>query len=148
MKICFICSANICRSFIAQELLKDLLKKNNKLNIDVISRGIYVLPYIKVPEKIKQFLFKNNIIYTDHVPTQYSKQDLISSNLILVMTKEQYDEIIDKYAEFSNKIHMISKYVLNKEKNIDDPISLEGKKFEKSINDIKKLIYSLYNTKF
>lgn len=144
MKICFICHANICRSFLSQELLKDILTKNNRTDIEVISRGTYVLPYIKVPEKIKLFLSKNKIVYKEHIPIQYSKQDLVSSDLIFVMTKEQYEEITDKYAEFSDKIHLISEYILNKTRDIDDPISLVGKKFYKFAENIKNLIFLLY----
>ena len=144
MKICFICHANICRSFISQELFKSLLKKDNRFDIDVISRGTYVLPYISVPEKIKNFLSKNNIEYNQHTPTQYSKQDLDSCDFIFVMTQEQYDEITDKYAEFSDKIYLLQEFVTNKTRDIDDPISLEGKKFEYAADNLKKLICSLY----
>ena len=144
MKICFICHANICRSFISQEILKYLLRKDNRNDIEVISRGTYVLPHIIVPNKIKDFLLKNDITFNNHVPTQYSKQDLSSSDFIFVMTQDQYDEITDKYAEFSDKIYLLGEFVSNKTRDIDDPISLAGKAFEKSANNIKNLIYSLY----
>lgn len=144
MKICFICHANVCRSFISQEILKDLLRKNNRSDIEVISRGTYVLPHITVPQKIKDFLLKNNIGFTEHIPTQYAKQDLLSSDYIFVMTQDQYDEITDKYAEFSDKIYLLGEFISNKTRDIDDPISLVGKAFEKSADNIKKLIYLLY----
>ncbi|MCR4662404.1 MAG: hypothetical protein K5622_00770 [Endomicrobiaceae bacterium] len=145
MKICFICHANVCRSFMSQEILKDLLKKHNRLDIEVISRGTYALPHIVIPSKIKNFLLKNNIDFDkNHVPTQYSKQDLNSCDLIFVMTQEQYDEITDRYAEFSDKIYILNEFVSNKTRDIDDPISLEGKPFEKAADNIKNLIYSLY----
>ena len=144
MKICFICHANVCRSFISQEILKDLFKKNNKKDVEVISRGTYVLPHITVPNKIKDFLLSNNIVYNNHIPTQYSKQDLSSSDYIFVMTQDQYDEITDKYAEFSDKIFLLGEFISNKTRDIDDPISLVGKPFEKAANNLKNLIYSLY----
>lgn len=144
MKVCFICHANVCRSFISQEILKDLLKKNNRYDIEVISRGTYVLPHITVPNKIKDFLLKNNINFKEHIPTQYSKQDLFSSDFIFVMTQEQYDEITDRYAEFSDKIYLLGEFISNKTRDIDDPISLVGKPFEKAANNLKNLIHSLY----
>ncbi|MBR3628294.1 MAG: hypothetical protein IKN42_05565 [Elusimicrobia bacterium] len=144
MKICFICHANVCRSFMSQEILKNLLEKNNRHDVEVISRGTYVLPHITVPSKIKDFLSKNNINFSGHTPTQYSKQDLSSSDLIFVMTQEQYDEITDRYAEFSDKIYLLGEFISNKTRDIDDPISLVGKAFEKSADNLKNLIYSLY----
>ena len=144
MKICFICHANVCRSFMSQEILKNLLEKNNRHDIEVISRGTYVLPHITVPSKIKDFLLKNNINFKEHIPTQYSKQDLLSSDFIFVMTQEQYDEITDRYAEYSDKIYLLGEFISNKTRDIDDPISLVGKAFEKAANNLKNLIYSLY----
>lgn len=147
MKICFICHANICRSFISQEILKYLLLKDNRTDIEVISRGTYALDYLSVPKKIKDFLAENGIAYTKHTPTQYSKQDIASSDFIFVMTKDQYDEITDKYSEFSDKIYILEQFVSNKTRDIEDPISLEGKKFKKAATALKNVILNLYETK-
>jgi protein-tyrosine-phosphatase len=147
MKICFICHANICRSFISQEILKNLLQKDNRTDIEVISRGTYVLDYLAVPKKIQDFLAENNIVYTKHIPTQYSKQDIVSSDFVFVMTKDQYEEIIDNYSEYSDKIHILEQYVSNKTRDIEDPISLEGKNFKKAATAIKNIILKLYKTK-
>ena len=147
MKICFICHANICRSFISQEILKYLLQKDNRTDIEVISRGTYALDYLTVPSKIKDFLLENNIIYKSHTPTQYSRQDIASSDFIFVMTKQQYDEITDKYSEYSDKVYILEQFVSNKTRDIEDPISLKGKKFKKSANNLKNLILNLYKNK-
>jgi protein-tyrosine phosphatase len=147
MKICFICHANICRSFISQEILKYLLQKDNRTDIEVISRGTYALDYLTVPSKIKDFLLENDIIYKSHTPTQYSRQDIASSDFIFVMTKQQYDEITDKYSEYSDKVYILEQFVSNKTRDIEDPISLEGKKFKKSANNLKNLILNLYKNK-
>ena len=147
MKICFICHANICRSFISQEILKYLLQKDNRTDIEVISRGTYALDYLTVPSKIKDFLLENNIIYKSHTPTQYSRQDIASSDFIFVMTKQQYDEITDKYSEYSDKVYILEQFVSNKTRDIEDPISLEGKKFKKAANNLKNLILNLYKNK-
>ena len=147
MKICFICHANICRSFISQEILKYLLQKDNRTDVEVISRGTYALDYLTVPKKIQDFLTENKIVYKNHIPTQYSRQDIVSSDFVFVMTKDQYEEIIDKYSEYSDKIHILEQYVSNKTRDIEDPISLEGNSFKKAATAIKNIILKLYETK-
>lgn len=146
MKICFICQANVCRSYMAQEILKKLLIQNNRTDIDVFSRGTYVDPEINVPQKIKNFLLKNNITPSPHIPTQYSKKDLETANVILVMEQYQYDEIIDRYSEFTDKIYLLKEYTYGEKKDIEDPIGLEGKSFEKSaaslMSDIQCIMYN------
>ena len=144
MKICFICHANICRSFISQEILKSLLRKDNRTDIEVISRGTYVLDYLTVPKKIQDFLTENNIKYKTHMPKLYAKEDIVSSDFIFVMTKDQYEEIIDKYSEYSDKIHILEQYISNKTRDIEDPISLEGKKFIQAAENIKELTITAY----
>ena len=64
--------------------------------------------------------------------------------MIFVMTQDQYDEITDRYSEFSDKIYLLNDFVLNKTRDIDDPISLVGKKFETSVENLKNIIYCLY----
>jgi hypothetical protein len=41
----------------------------------------------------------------------------------------------------------LEQFVSNKTRDIEDPISLEGKKFRKSANNLKNLILSLYKNK-
>lgn len=43
MKIMFICTGNICRSAMAEGMLKQKLKENEIENIEVCSCGIYAL---------------------------------------------------------------------------------------------------------
>ena len=83
MKICFICHANICRSFISQEILKCLLQKDNRTDIEVISRGTYALDYLIVPQKIKDFLAEKDYGKTTvHVnTTDEDTQIKINANL-------------------------------------------------------------------
>lgn len=145
MKICFICHANICRSFMAQEILKKFIIDDNRNDIKVISRGTYVLSQFLVPQKIKDFLKKNNIEYTEHIPTQYSKEDLASSDLIFVMTKDQLKLLNDNYAQFSDKTYLFLEYCLDINKDMLDPIDKKGTAFDTIANDIKKAILLLYN---
>ena len=145
MKILFICLANVCRSYMAQEILKNLSKKDNKIDIEVFSRGTFVDPEIRVPKKINDFLLKNNIDPSPHVPTQYSKKDLEISDLILVMEQYQYDDIIDRYSEFTDKIYLLNEYISENRKNVPDPIGLNGTAFEKAASSLMYSIKMMYN---
>ncbi len=128
----------------SQEILKALLKKDNRTDVEVFSRGTYVESELKTPPKIKNFLQKNNIYPPQHIPVQYCRQDLENADLIFVMTQYQYDELTDKYAEYSDKIYMLNEYIYNSSKDVPDPIGLEGKSFEKSAEKLKELIETLY----
>lgn len=140
MKICFVCHANVCRSFMSQELLKKFFAEKNITDIEVFSRGTLVFQRLQVPQKIKDFLKKNDIEYTQHTPTLISKQDLESADMVFVMTRDQYDELTDKYSQFFNKIFLINDYCYKKQKDIPDPINKEGFLFNRATKSLKQTI--------
>jgi len=131
MKICFVCTANVCRSFLAQELLKDFCVKNNLINVEVISRGILAQPYFTVPQKIKDFLSFSGIVYSAHTPTLLGKEDIESSDIVLAMTASQTDILQDRYPQYGAKIRLFLDYTLDTPADTPDPISQTGRGFDR-----------------
>ncbi|MCI9177804.1 MAG: hypothetical protein HFJ28_04445 [Clostridia bacterium] len=41
MKVMFICTGNICRSAMAEAMLKKMVEQKNRSNIEVYSCGVY-----------------------------------------------------------------------------------------------------------
>lgn len=142
-KICFVCHANICRSFSAECFLIDFLKKAGRDNVDVISRGIYAQSYFEVPSKITDFLASKGIKQPPHTATLLTRKDMHSSTLILTMTEDQKEFILDNYSEFSDKVYTLHEYVYGKEESIKDPISLSGRSFDKVLEEIYKVVKTL-----
>ena len=123
-KICFVCHANICRSFSAECFLKDFLSKAGRSDISVISRGIYAQSYFEVPSKITSFLASKGITQPPHTATLLNLEDMQNCTLILTMTEGQKEYILDNYAQFSNKVFTLHEYVYSKEppsKNTHNP---------------------------
>ncbi len=145
MKICFVCHANVCRSFMSQEILKQILIQKGKTDIEVFSRGTFVFSNLRVPDKIKKFLKKNGIEYTSHTPTLISKQDLEAADMLFVMTQDQLEELIDKYSQFGDKIFLLMDYCYDEQKDIDDPINKEGFAFSRAAKSLKQTIEVLAN---
>lgn len=141
--ICFVCHANICRSFSAECFLQDFLSKAKRTDIDVISRGIYAQSYFEVPSKITNFLASKGITQPPHTATLLTRQDMQNSSLVLTMTEDQKEFILDNYAEFSDKVFTLHEYVYDKEESIKDPISLSGRSFEKVLEEIYKTVQDL-----
>lgn len=131
MKICFICTANVCRSYLAQELLKDYCLKNGIKDVEVISRGIMAQSYFIVPQKIKDFLGANGIVTAQHTPALVGREDIEESALVLAMTAPQVDVLHDKYPQYISKIHLFLDYTLATPADMPDPISQTGRGFER-----------------
>ena len=142
MKICFICTANICRSYVSEMLLKHYSGVNG-VNPEIISRGIYAQNHFKVPQKIIVYLKSKNIEFDNHVSTLVSKEDIESSDTVLVMEHSHYDFLTNKYSQFSDKIHLLMDYVYNEDKEVEDPVGETGKSFIKHMDMLDKTIKTL-----
>lgn len=129
MKLLCICHANICRSFMAQEFLKQLLPQ-----VDVFSRGLYADPTYQVPYKVLQALQAHQINVTGHTATLLSPQDLEQADIVFCMEKAHEELLLDRYAQYTDKIWLLTEFAFGEEKDIIDPITLEGKAFNKQVN--------------
>ena len=135
MKILFICHANLCRSFMAQEFLKQLLP-----SATVFSRGLYVDPELSVPQKIKDFLALYHIPFVSHTPTQLCENDLQAADYVFCMEPEHLNSLLDKYAQYTDKLWLLNEFAFGKHTALEDPISLSGRAFTKQAEQLKKAV--------
>lgn len=143
-KICFICHANICRSFGAECILNNLAAKDNNKEIIATSRGIYAQDFYAVPQKLWDFLKSKGIEKTEHKSTLLTKEDLQNNDLILTMTDDQKEFILDRYAQFTDKVFLLQEYVYEKEEEVKDPISFSGSSFNKVMEKVYTAVKDLY----
>ena len=138
MKVLFICYANVCRSFMAQELLKKAVPEAN-----VFSRGLYADPSYTVPSKVLAFLAEQGVTPAPHTPAPLQAQDLQTADLILLMQQRHLDQLADRYAQHSDKMYLLNDFAFGQEKDVADPISLSGKAFEKAATQLTLAIQAI-----
>lgn len=135
MKILFICFANVCRSFTAEQLMKKL-----RPNDEVFSRGIYADPDFAVPQKVKDYLESQGIHYNKHVPQPLEKEDMEKADYIFLMEEEHYELLAERWSQFIRRMHLLAEFAGDRKKDIEDPISMHGKAFVKSMERLKVLL--------
>jgi len=135
MKILFICHANICRSFMAQELLKKFLPE-----ADVSSRGVYADPAYQVPEKVTEFLKDNGVLPPPHVSAQLTKEDLERADYVFFMEARHLERTADRFAQYSGKYWLLCDYAFDKEEDLIDPVALRGRAFEKNARTLLRAV--------
>ena len=133
MKILCVCHANICRSLLAQEFLKQLLP-----GVTVFSRGLYANPSYEVPQKVKDALSAHHITFTNHTSTQLTAQDLAKADLIFCMEQPHTNLLLDKYAQYTDKLWLLTDFAFDTPQDLPDPISLEGRAFAKQAEHLYK----------
>lgn len=137
MKILFVCHGNICRSVMAEYMLK------NKLRIRGIQDDFVVTSCATTSEEIgsdiyyaaKEILNKYNIPYEKHSARKISLSDITDNDLIICMDKENLNDL---YYYFG-KMPKIRRLLVNRD--VSDPWWTRD--FETTYTDIDKGLDSL-----
>lgn len=107
-KILFVCHGNICRSPMAEFILKDRIKKYN-LDIYTESRAVSSEEYMNdIYPPAKRVLDKHNIKYDRHYAKRISFQDYDDYDEIYVMDNSNMYYITRMIDDKDNKIKLLN----------------------------------------
>lgn len=108
-KIMFICTGNICRSAMADALMKKLAKDSNK-DIEVYSCGIFAedgdMPTFNAVEAIKEY----DVDLKLHRATNIRNSKIEDMDIILCATVSHKNNVINMYPNLKDKIFTIKEY--------------------------------------
>lgn len=119
----------------AQELFKSLCPR-----IDVFSRGLYVDASIRVPNTVRDFLSREGIAAVQHVPVQLSETDMQQADLVLFMENKHLEQVVDRFAQYTDKCYLLLDFAYGKEQEIADPIGLRGWAFDKQADLLRRAV--------
>ena len=98
-KVIFVCRDNVCQSPIAAAILNSI-KRDEWLDSE--SRGLVVLFPEPYSTKAYSLLSNNGIRMESGTSCQLEEKDFADDTIILTMTKEEKQKIIDEYANAKN----------------------------------------------
>lgn len=111
MNILFVCNANIVRSFMAERVLKNLLKRHDILNVDVSSAGLLDMKGAPADAMARRMLQESGIDDAGHHSRLVNEEMLSEADLIITMEKKQLQRIGDVYPEFMPKLRVLKSYL-------------------------------------
>ena len=131
IKLCFVCHGNICRSPMAEYVLKDKLKKINMLNkfIIVSKATSFEEEGNDMHPGTKRILKENNIEFSSHRATKLIKEDYEKYDYFICMDENNMRNIKFIFDDKDNKI-----FKLLKNKDVKDPWYTGN--FEETFDDI------------
>ena len=125
MKVMFICTGNICRSAMAEWLLKKKLEEKNRNDIEVYSCGIYAengdVPTYEAKRVMKE---EYGIDISKHRATNIRNSKIKEMDLILCATASHKIAVLDMYPELEGKVFTMKEYV-NYEREYHDSINIK-----------------------
>ena len=112
MKIMFICTGNICRSAMAQWLLKQKLDDKEIKNVEVYSCGVYAQDGdIPTWEAKRVMMDEYSIDMNKHRATNIVNSNIKEMDLILCATSRHKRDVLRIYPELEGKVFTMKEYV-------------------------------------
>lgn len=146
MKIMFICTGNICRSAMAEGMMKKLAKDNN-LDLDICSCGIYAEDgdYATYNAVEAARYYDANI--EGHRATNIRKSKIKEMDIILCATESHKQSVLYMYPELKEKVFTMKEYAeLDKngqDMDIKDPWGYDMNVYQNCAEEIEKCLIKI-----
>lgn len=111
MKILFVCSGNVSRSFLAEILLTHELVQLQRDDVHISSAGLLAYPGSPADRQMVDFLLSWGIRAEEHKSRQVTKEDMEQADHILVMERAHAEMIERLWPEATPKVELLGKYI-------------------------------------
>jgi protein-tyrosine-phosphatase len=140
MKILFVCTANICRSVMAEALMKHMLLGHGN-PIDVESAGVNAIGNLETDRFTKQVCSEHGLDISSHRSKQLTEEMLDHSNVVLCLAEIHKHLILRAYPRFKSKVFLLKQFRRKysvQQPSVDDPIGRPFSHYEHCYSEIEK----------
>lgn len=134
--ILFVCTGNICRSPMAEGLLRAYCI-NNKIHAVVSSAGVGALVGEPAAMYAQEVMNEHGIDISSHKAREITQEMVLDSDLILVMIDEQKEAVEREFPFARGKVHALGKW---QNLEIGDPYKKPKKAFLHTFNTIQSCL--------
>ena len=150
MKIMFICTGNICRSAMAEGMMKKLAKDNN-LDLDICSCGIYAEDGDYATYNAIEAAKYYDVNIESHRATNIRRSRIKEMDIILCATESHKQSVLHMYPELKEKVFTMKEYAKldnnGQDMDIKDPWGYDMNVYQNCAKEIEecneKIIYLL-----
>lgn len=148
MKIMFICTGNICRSAMAEGMMKKLAKDNN-LDLDICSCGIYAEDGDYATYNAIEAAKYYDVNIENHRATNIRRSRIKEMDIILCATETHKQSVLYMYPELKEKVFTMKEYAQldnnGQDMDIKDPWGYDMNVYQNCAKEIEECLKVIIN---
>jgi len=109
-RILFVCSGNLCRSFMAERIFRKQLKKRDLHHVQANSAGLLDLGGAGADAHAVAILREKGFDGSRHRSRALTAELVAEADRILVMEEAQRDEVLRRHPEGEGKVRLLKSY--------------------------------------
>ena len=126
MKILFLCTGNVSRSFLAEMLMEHEIQSLQTGGIEVSSAGLHAYPGSPADPTMVEYLLKKGIPVKHHESKQITEEQLDWADLIFVMENRHMESMKRSWPESLEKVDLLGQFI-SKGGHADDIVDPFGR---------------------
>ena len=146
-RILFVCTGNICRSAMADHLLRFWSEKRG-LGLEVRSCGTAAESWYEMPEHAHRLLTAEGLPAIEHQPKLLTRDLLRWADTVLVMAEHHREHICERYPEFTAKTRLLRAAADLDNEDVADPMGQSYEVFSACLGVIRQSLEALLRSNF